>query len=185
MYGACCKWRRGRGMGRRLFGDVLSVRGVERGRRCVSRRDCAQGALGLSEHVVGYEPESRKGGAVKTLFITRERTKLGSGSRRPAPCDKLRRWSLVRRGRRPPSCSLRRRLPRWPETPVLGNPWIVILPEVAFPQLCDLQLRSRMIRIVAPAHAAPPPLHAANREYVPEQPPPHPPTTPPLEASST
>ena len=31
------------------------------------------------------------------------------------------------------------RLPRWLETPVLGNPWIVILPEVAFPQLCDLR----------------------------------------------
>ncbi len=89
MYGGRCKWGRGRGMGRRLFGDVLSVRGVERGRRCVSRRDCAQGALGLSEHVVGYEPESRKGGAVKTLFITRERTGFRSGGRRPAPCDKL------------------------------------------------------------------------------------------------
>ncbi len=72
-------------MGRWLLGDVLSVRGLGRRRRCVSWRDCAQGALGLSEHVVGYEPESRKGGPVKTLFITRERTKLGSGGRRPAP----------------------------------------------------------------------------------------------------
>ncbi len=79
MYGGRGTGGRGRGMGRRRFGDVLSVRGVERRRRCVSWRDCAQGALGLSEHVVGYEPESRKPGAVKTLFIVRQGKPGGGG----------------------------------------------------------------------------------------------------------